>query len=774
MLRASACSARWFRAPVRAPRTLGRMVLAAVLLTCGARAARAQIPPAPIEPEVIARDAERHATVRAVHLSEPLTIDGRLDESVYATTIPITDFIQTLPRNGEEPTEKTEAWVMYDSLNFYVSARVWDSAPPEKWIANEMRRDANQVRQNDHFGFMIDTFHDRRNGYVFYSNPVGGRIDLTEADEGNSNADWNPVWIVRTDRFEGGWTIEMSVPFRSLRYVSGPGQEWGIQMRRSIRRKNEWVHLTPLPTVMGGSQGFFRISAAATLVGLDLPPASRNIEIKPYAISRLSTDRIARPAVNNDLVGDLGIDARYGITANLTADFTYKTDFAQVEVDEQQVNLTRFSLQLPEKREFFLENRGIFTFAAFPTTGSGGGGGGVSTSTTPTFFYSRRIGLNAGRVIPIVAGGRMTGKVGKVSLGLLNIQADQDPTTRTPATNFSVVRVKRDVLRRSAIGVMATNRSESASVAGASNQAYGVDGIFNFYNYLTLGGYYARTTTTTLRGDDESYQARVDLAPDKYGVQLERVKVGEAFNPEVGFLRRRNFERSSAEVRYSPRPRRMGIRQITMTAGVEYIEGSTSGRMESRQQGGRINVERENSDQFSVEGGTNFEWLPGPFNVARGVNIPSGPYGFNDATFRYAFGQQRRMSGTVAYQTGQFYNGHINALTLGGARAAITTRLSVEPSVSVNSVRLPVGDFTTTVLRARTDYAFTPRMFASGLLQYSSNDRIFSSNIRFRWEYIPGSELFMVYTDERDTALPGYPQLRNRAFIVKVNRLFRF
>ncbi len=753
--------------------SLALWLLAGIGMT-GTPAARAQTPPAPVGPAVITRDAERHATVRAVRLSEPLTIDGRLDESVYSTVIPITDFIQTLPRNGEEPTEKTEAWVMYDALNFYVSARVWDSAPPEKWIANEMRRDANQVRQNDHFGFMIDTFHDRRNGYVFYSNPVGGRIDLTEADEGNSNADWNPVWIVRTGRFEGGWTIEMSVPFRSLRYVSGPSQEWGIQMRRSIRRKNEWVHLTPLPTVMGGSQGFFRISAAATLVGLDLPPASRNIEIKPYAISRLSTDRLARPAVDNDLVGDVGVDARYGITANLTADLTYKTDFAQVEVDEQQVNLTRFSLQLPEKREFFLENRGIFTFAAFPTTGSGGGGGGVSTSTTPTFFYSRRIGLNAGRVVPIVAGGRVTGKVGKVSLGLLNIQADQDQASRTPTTNFSVVRIKRDVLKRSAIGAMATNRSESSSVAGASNQAYGVDGIFNFYNYLTLGGYYARTATTGLRGDDESYQARVDLAPDKYGLQFERVKVGEAFNPEVGFLRRRNFERSAAEARYSPRPRRFGIRQITMTAGVEYIEGSTSGRMESRQQGGRINVERENSDQFSVEGGTNFEWLPGPFNVARGVNIPAGPYSFNDATFRYAFGQQRRMSGTVAYQTGEFYDGRINALTLSGARAAVTTQLSVEPSVSINSVTLPVGDFTTTVLRARTDYAFTPRMFASGLLQYSSNDRIFSSNIRFRWEYIPGSELFMVYTDERDTALPGYPQLRNRAFIVKMNRLFRF
>ncbi|MFN7915007.1 MAG: DUF5916 domain-containing protein [Vicinamibacterales bacterium] len=738
--------------------------------------AAAQRPPDPVPPAVISRNEARQATVRAVKLAEPLRIDGRLDESVYTSTPPITDFIQTLPRNGVEPTEKTEAWVTFDAERFYVSARCYDSAPPNKWVANEMRRDANQVRQNDHFGMMIDTFHDGRNGYVFYSNPVGGRIDLSEADEGNPNTDWNPVWEVKTARFEGGWTIEIAIPFKSIRYNSGEGQTWGIQMRRAIRRKNEWAHLTPLPTVMGGSQGFFRISAAATLVGLELPPASRNIEIKPYGIARSTTDRIVNPAVNNKGEGDVGIDAKYGITANLTADFTYNTDFAQVEVDEQQVNLTRFSLQLPEKREFFLEGRGIFSFANFPTTGSGGGGGGfASTSTVPLLFYSRRIGLNSGRVIPINAGGRVTGKVGKFSIGLLDIGTGEDSGSKTPSTNFSVVRVKRDILRRSAIGAMFTGRSQSASKAGSSNQAYGLDGVFNFFGDLTAGGFYAKSHTDGLAGDEASYQAKAEWSPDLYGFQVERVKVGDAFNPEVGFLRRRAFERSFAEGRYSPRPKNIkGIRQVTFTGSVEYIEGSVTKQMESRQQSARINVERENSDQFSIEGGTNYEFLPAAFNVARGVNIPAGGYSFNDWTARYAFGQQRRMSGTVQFQKGQFYNGHINALTVSGARVSVMTRLSVEPSVSVNEVTLPVGDFTTTVLRARSDYAFTNTMFVSGLVQYSSNDRIFSSNLRFRWEYLPGSELFVVYTDERDTSLTGYPLLRNRAFVVKVNRLLRF
>ncbi|MFN7983524.1 MAG: DUF5916 domain-containing protein [Vicinamibacterales bacterium] len=750
-------------------------VLAGVTLASTVQAQQAAPPPAPIPPAVISRNEAKQATVRAVKLTEPLKIDGRLDEAIYSSVPAISDFIQTLPRNGEVPTERTEAWVMFDQENFYVSARCFDSAPPNKWVANEMRRDANQVRQSDHFGFMIDTFHDGRNGYVFYSNPVGGRIDLSEADEGNPNTDWNPVWDVRTARFDGGWTIEIAIPFKSIRYISGTGQTWGIQMRRAIRRKNEWAHLTPLPTVMGGSQGFFRISAAATLVGLELPPASRNIELKPYGITRLTTDRVVTPSFNNKKEADVGIDAKYGITANLTADLTYNTDFAQVEVDEQQVNLTRFSLQFPEKREFFLEGRGIFSFAQFPTTGSSGGGSGnSSTSTTPVFFYSRRIGLNSGRVIPIDAGGRVTGKVGKFSVGALNIETADDSASRTPQTNYTVLRVKRDIFRRSAIGAMATNRSQSATTKDGSNQAYGVDGVFNFYGNLTMGGYYAQTKTTGVTGDESSYQAHAEYAPDLYGAQFEFVKVGNAYNPEVGFLRRKDFDRTFGELRYSPRPKRFSIRQVTTTASVEYIQGSSSKRMESRQQTGRINVERENSDQFSIEGGTNYEYLPSVFNVARGVNIPIGGYNFNDFTARYAFGQQRRMSGTVQYQGGQFYNGHIQAFTVSGARVSVTTPLSVEPSVSINHVTLPVGDFTTTVLRARSDYAFSPRMFASGLVQYSSNDRVFSSNFRFRWEYQPGSELFVVYTDERDTSLTGYPFLKNRAFVVKVNKLLRF
>ncbi len=361
-------------------------------------------------------------------------------------------------------------------------------------MANELRRDTNQLRQNDHFGALLDTFHDRRNGFFFYVNPLGARADTAVTDEGNNNSDWNPVWAARTGRFEGGWTAELAIPFKSLRYVSGIDQVWGIQMRRSIRRKNEWTHLTALPAADGGPSALTRVSAAATLVGLDLPSAGKNLEIKPYGIASVLTDRLRTPSLSHAPDGNGGVDVKYGVTANLTADLTVNTDFAQVEADEQQVNLTRFSLVLPEKRDFFLEGRGVFDFARWAGSGS------ATTSTTPSLFYSRRIGLTAGRIVPIGVGARLTGKVGQYGIGVMNIETRAESTSATPSTNFTVLRVKRDILRRSSVGAIFTNRSRSALGAG-DNQAAGVDASVNLYQNINVNMYYARTATDTLKGE---------------------------------------------------------------------------------------------------------------------------------------------------------------------------------------------------------------------------------------------------------------------------------
>jgi len=733
-------------------------------------------------PNVMTRDPKtQKSTVRAIKLAEPLKFDGRLDDAVYSQYRGFEGMVQVAPQYGVAPTEKTEIWVMFDGEQIYVAAKLYDTATPDKWIANELRRDTNQMRQNDHFGVGFDTFYDRRSGYMFYANPLGGFADYSVVDEGSPNTDWNPVWNVRTGRFDGGWTVEMQFPFKSLRYKSGDGQVWGIQFRRSVRRKNEWSYWTPVPRNMAGPQALNRVSVFGTLVGLDLPPAGRNLELKPYALGKMTTDRLTKPPTSNVKDGDIGGDVKYGLTANLTADLTVNTDFAQVEIDEQQVNLTRFNLFLPEKREFFLEGRGLFDFGRGGGGGGGGGdfgGGGGGGSDTPSLFYTRRIGLNRGRVVPIDVGGRLTGKVGAFGVGIMNIRAGDEEVSASPATNFTVVRIKRDILRRSTIGAIFTNRTKLTSNLPGDNQAFGVDAALGFYQNVAVAGYYARTETTNLAGDNESYQARASWEPDRYGLSAEHLKVGKAFNPEVGFLRRSDFTRSYASARFSPRPKNSKrVRKFTSQVNYEYYENG-AGAVESRQATGRFNVEFNNSDTFNVEANANYDLLVAPFSPAPGHPIPVGGYNYNDVSLRYNMGQQRRFSGNVGVQLGEYYNGTIRSVTFSQGRYAILKQFSVEPRLTVTRIDIPSGAFTTRQFGARTDYGFSPRMFASALLQYSSVDHTFSSNVRFRWEYQPGSEFFVVWTDEQDTN-PLEPQrgsisLKNRAFVVKMTKLFRF
>ena len=740
-------------------------------------------PPPPIPPSVITRDDGR-VTMRAIKLTEPLEVDGRLDESVYDTVEPVSDFIQQLPDEGALSTERTDAWVMYDDENFYVSGRCWDSAPPSDWTATEMRRDAFNLLNNDLFGFLIDTFYDRRNALLFYANPVGGFVDQAITNEGNPNRDWNPVWDVQTDRFDGGWTIEMVVPFKSLRYRPTKEQVWGIQLRRTIIRKNEWTYLTQIPISaagFGGRGGVFRVSAAGTLVGLEAPDTGRLLEIKPYAIGSLATDRNASPAITNELDGNAGVDLKYGITQNLTADFTYNTDFAQVEVDEQQVNLTRFSLFFPEKREFFLESSGTFDFGQsvrFGTNaGPGGGrrgGGFFGSSNAPTVFFSRRIGLEGGQTVPILGGGRLTGKAGDFTVGALNIQTDDDLSGTAVSTNFTVMRIKRDILRRSRIGGIFTGRSASTKGPGG-NQVYGLDAAFSFYDNVNFTGYYTKSQTSGLVGNDDSYQAAFTYNGDLYAFQLDHLLVGDNFNPEIGFMRRDDFRRTYTAAQYSPRPQSLdAIRQFTWRGTLDYTTGASTGLIETRVSQLSFNMEFENSDQFNLDVQDNYELLENPFQITPDVAIPIGGYGFSDYYVSYGLGTQRLISGTVSVQHGEFFSGNITALGYRRGRVEITRQFSVSPGVSINKIDLPQGRFTTKLITSRLTYTLTPRMFFGGLLQYNSSTNSLSSNLRLRWEYQPGSELFVVYNDVRDTELRSTPLLQNRAFVIKFTKLLRF
>ncbi len=736
-------------------------------------------PAPPTPPAVVSRDAAGRVTVRANRIPEPIVLDGRLDEAVYQRVASVSDFIQQEPLEGEPATERTEAWILFDDRNLYVSARCWDSHP-ERMVANELRRDHSNLTQNENFAVVLDTFYDRRNSFFFHTNPLGGLTDALTTDERNVNKDWNTVWDVKTGRFDGGWIVEMEIPFKSLRYKAGASQVWGVNLRRRVAWKNEDSFLSPIPASYG-RRGITKTSSAGTLVGIQVPGSAKNLEIKPYAISDLRTDRAAEPAFSDDLGGDVGFDVKYGLTRSLIADFTVNTDFAQVEDDEEQVNLTRFSLFFPEKRDFFLEGQGIFAFGGGGARrggrgggggGGGRGGGGGGQSNIPIVFFSRRIGLTDDGSVPIRAGGRVTGRAGAYTLGLLNIQTGEAEQVGAAATNFSVVRLKRDVLRRSNIGIIGTSRSVAIETPGSS-QAFGVDANLSFYQNVNVDTYYARTLTSGLSTRDESYRAALDYSADRYGVQVEHLAVGENFSPEIGFLRRTDFRQSRGVLRFSPRPRAIrAIRKVELQGTYDYIT-NWEHALESREMQARFRMEMENSDNWNVTYERKFEFLEEEFEISDGIFIPVGAHHFANLRAGYSFGPQRRLSGRVSVSRGEFFDGNSTEARYRG-RIELTPRFSVEPNLSYSWVDLPAGYFTARLAGARVNFTASARLVLGALVQYNSSSDALSSNVRFRWEYEPGSDLFVVYSEGRDTLRRGFPVLQNRSVALKLTRLLRF
>ena len=610
---------------------------------------------------------------------------------------------------------------------------------------------------------ILDTFYDRRNGFLFLTNPLGAIFDGQVTDERNLNSDWNTVWNVKAGRWSEGWAVEIAIPFKSLRYQGREGEIWGINFRRIVQWKNEWSYLTPVPAAYGG-RGIRVLSTAATMVGLEPPAKALNLELKPFGTAGVRTDLGADSPYSNDLDRDLGFDLKYGLTRSFTFDFTLNTDFAQVEADEQQVNLTRFGLFFPEKREFFLEGKDVFGFA-----GASANRGG---DETPVMFFSRQIGLADNFVVPINAGGRVTGRAGAYTLGLLAIQTEELPAVAIPATNFGVLRLKRDVFRRSNIGMIGTYRSRAVESDG-SNKLVGFDGNFAFYENVNINAYYARTDSPDRTGRDSSYLGRFSYGGDRYGVELERLAVGENFNPEIGFTRREDFELSFGRLRFSPRPQWLeAVRKFSFEGGVDYFANG-AGLLETRQVEFQFQTEFENGDNIFTSYQHIYEFLDEEFDITDDVIIPIGGYTFDRLAGTYRFGPQRRVSGRVRVETGGFYSGNLTELQIQG-RAEITPRFSIEPRVAFNWADLAEGSFTTQLFRARLNFMFSPRMFVGALLQYNSEANSTTANFRFRWEYQPGSDLFVVYSDGRDTLSRGFPTLQDRSLVVKFTRLFRF
>ncbi len=468
--------------------------------------------------------------------------------------------------------------------------------------------------------------------------------------------------------------------------------------------------------------------------------------MKPYLvtpITRLEGDDV-------DVEPDAGFDVKMGVSSQLTLDMTVNTDFSQVEADEEQVNLTRFSLFFPEKREFFLENASIFQF-------------GRSRDLVP--FFSRRIGISDGQIIPILAGARLTGRIGKYNLGLLSMQTDS--AGEIALTNFSIVRVKRDVLRRSEVGGMWINKQDGE---GNYNRTFGFDGNFTFFEYLDISSSILKTESSELAGDDTAGQFEIDWDDNLWKMRGSFLSIDDNFNPEVGFVPRSGMRRWSGEFGYSPRPgeRIPAIRAFQPSIQSNYITNQEGG-LETRATRAQFRVQFQDGSNFTVAEEGKFERLIEPFEIREGQEIEVGDYAFNELSISYSSDRSKAISGNARVSSGGFFDGDRDAYSL-GVRLQPNYRLRVEGSWSHNDIMLPTGDFSTELLRSRVFYSFNTRMFLNTLIQYNSAVQEIVTNIRFNFIYKPWSDFFLVYNERRSST----GEVLDRALIAKITYLFDF
>jgi hypothetical protein len=695
--------------------------------------------------------------VTAVRITERITLDGRLEEPVWSQAIPATDFTQWA-RPGVPATNRTEAKFLYDDDNLYVSVNCWDK-DIEKRVVNELREDFG-FRDTDGVSVIIDSLHDRQSGFNFGTNPAGARRDQQISNDGAVlNADWDGVWDVKVSVDDRGWIAEYRIPFKTLRFSDAPIQQWGVNISRRVLSLSEEDMWSPVPLRYPCCP---RPSHMGTLLGLENIRPGRNLGVKPFVTAGVTDVRSATgPSMQRiRSLGELkdydgGVDAKFGVTKSLTLDLTYHTDFAQVEADTQQVNLTRFNLFFPEKREFFLENSGIFN------VGPGG-------NLLP--FFSRRIGLSSsGTPIPIAGGARLTGKAGRYDLGLLTMKTESvdTPAIKTPSNNYVVGRLKRNVLARSYVGMLMTNRD--SSIDGDYNRVYGADAHFVLRNKFEVDSYLLRSDTPGRSGKNQARRFLTGWREDEWNINAQYNAVQTNFNPELGFIRRRDNSQYSGDAAWRPLVRGSDtVRNFNLTGGLDYFKGG-NGKVETRTQDATLGIEFRDASAVSFQVIHTFDRL---LNTARiqGLVLQPGDYDYTTYIGKFNTDQSEKISGSGSIDWGEFWNGRRRSLT-GGLAFKPVYRFSAAFNYTRNVVRFAVGESTTDLVGARFIYGFSPRSFINAFLQYNSETHEVSTNIRFNITYRPLSDIYLVYNDRRSTL---GNELLERAFIVKVTNLFNF
>jgi hypothetical protein len=727
-------------------------------------------------PQVIGAQ-ERHLptlTVGRPADGNGLTIDGRVDDDAWAAAEPFSTFIQQEPNDGEPATEHTEIRFLLDERNLYVAVVCFDSEPANI-LVSQSRRDA-ALEDTDSVRILLDTFNDGQNAFVFGTNPFGIEYDAQVRAEGQTgqvgggggsglNVNWDGDWTVRARITERGWEAEFSIPLKTLRYEPGQDRTWGVNALRNIRRKNEQVFLAPVPR----GYGLQRVSVAGKLQGLSLP-ARRDLKLIPYVSGAVNEDRtLAADAARRS--ADVGIDVKWGLRADLTLDLTVNTDFAQVEADVEQVNLTRFPLFFPEKRPFFLENAQLFQ---------------LGQPQNVDLFFSRRVGLSAtGEPIDIIAGGRLSGKLGGYNVGLVNMQTEalvgRFGETLAPANNFTVARLQREV-GRSYFGGVFVGRLGVGDRAGDDdyNRAYGVDLGWQATTNGRVTAFFARTDSPQDRGgSDYAGRAAYTYANELWSSGGAYTQVGDRFNPEVGFLRRRGYRSLEGRYALSYQPTQWSwIRRIqphfnfTAYLDLQHQLESSQGHLHF------FDIVTRSGARFGYLIETAQDRPERPFVVyqdvtGRRVAIPPGEYAWVRGVFEGHTNQSAPINASLLHRVGSYYDGDYHGwqLTIGLRAGA---RLLSEVGWSRDDIRLSGGRFRNDLVLVNVSYAFTSLASVQGLIQYNRQTSTISSNIRLALLNRSGTGFFLVYNDRRDTSVFTPDALLGRSFVVKYTRLFDY
>jgi hypothetical protein len=699
-----------------------------------------------------AQDGPRIANAARVDV-EPI-LDGDLSDPVWKAAELIDGFIQAEPVEGQPASERTEVRIIYDERNLYIAVKCYDSEP-DRILTVDSRRDS-ELSEADSFQVILDTYHDRQNGFVFGTNPAGIEYDGQVSSEGQGgggagggfNKNWDGSWRVRTRTVEDGWTAEFAIPLRTLRYAAAKPQVWGVNFKRIIQRKREQVYWSPVARIYD----IHRLSSAGELRGLELE-TPRNFKITPYVIGAAVRDyRSTTGTIDTRFDRDWGFESKFGVTPSLNLDVTYNTDFAQVEADEQQVNLTRFDLFFPEKRPFFLENAGTFA---------------VGRPESIDLFFSRRIGIDSNdQLVPIIGGTRLSGKAADFNVGFLNMQTDRG-LDLSPANNFTVARVSRELPNRSSLGGIFVNRSATGASAGVDNwnRTWGLDGRLGIGEYVTINGFAARTETPGRTGRETAFNLRGEYQRSGGRTWLEIADVGEDFNPEVGFLERPAFRHFSTGVFRNLRPNISWLRELRPHASYNSY-WDLNGFKETERIHFDSHIDFENGYFISPPLDIITEGLKEPFEIYPGIVVPPGVY--RNAMFAGRFNTDQRDPVSLSAETdiGGFLSGNQKSfgLTLAGRRGS-----NVNSSVRWrrNNIHLREGKFKTNLVQWRLNYSITPMIYVQSLVQYNDRANNWNTNLRFGWLNTAGTGLFLVYNETQE--LDGLGPI-NRSFIVKFAR----